>query len=118
MQVPPLFEREETRERLKRLPGGPSQPLTVHLRQEVDRLNTVLAAASGMLRNLRLAITGTIALSAPLMVCPWPVHALQAAALSAFAPFVALFSSSVCPTPLCFLTRLCCANIATTTLVY
>ena len=57
-QVPPLFEKEATREKLRRLPGGPAQPLTVHLRQEVDRLNAVLALTAAMLRNLRLAIAG------------------------------------------------------------
>lgn len=66
-QVPPLFDREEVRERLRRLPGGPSQPLTVHLRQEVDRLNAVLALAASTLSQLRLAIAGTIALSGGLV---------------------------------------------------
>lgn len=28
-QIPPLFDREETRERLRKLPGGATQPLTV-----------------------------------------------------------------------------------------
>lgn len=31
-QVPPLFEKEETKERLRKLPGGASQPLTVSCR--------------------------------------------------------------------------------------
>lgn len=56
--MPPLFEREETRERLKKLPGGPTQPLTVHLRQEIDRLNVVLATTKATLTDLRLAISG------------------------------------------------------------
>lgn len=101
-QVPPLFDKEETRERLRKLPGGAAQPLTVrrlaclcaacccctraaplapttqtlaptystpliatphprpqvHLRQEIDRLNVVLAATRSTLTDLRLAIAG------------------------------------------------------------
>lgn len=51
------------RERVRKLPGGPSMPLTIHLRQEIDRLNRVLGAAGATLRTLRLAIAGTVALS-------------------------------------------------------
>jgi dynein heavy chain len=58
MQAPPLFEREEVREKLRRLPGGPMQPLTVHLRQEIDRMNAVIVLAVSTLKNLRLAIAG------------------------------------------------------------
>lgn len=57
-QVPPLFDREEMRERLRKLPGGATQPLTVHLRQEIDRLNVVLATTKATLTDLRLAISG------------------------------------------------------------
>lgn len=46
LQVPPLLDKEEVRERLKRLAGGPTQPLTVHLRQEIDRYVTVCLHAS------------------------------------------------------------------------
>jgi dynein heavy chain len=100
-KVPPVFEGEPAREKLKKL--GPTQPLTIHLRQEVragppwarrasmwgagrgptfplpicslakraspsltlqiDRLNRVLTATSSLLKNLRLAIAGTIALT-------------------------------------------------------
>jgi dynein heavy chain len=59
-QAPPQFEREEVRERLRRLPGGPAQPLTVHLRQEIDRLNTTIALTISTLQNLRLAIAGAL----------------------------------------------------------
>ncbi|CAG9462434.1 unnamed protein product [Pedinophyceae sp. YPF-701] len=62
-KTPSMFEPEEVRERLRKLPGGPTQPLTVHLRQEVDRLNTVLSITRRTLRNLRLAIAGTIILT-------------------------------------------------------
>ena len=41
-KVPAAFMAEITKEKLKKLPGGPTQPLTVHLRQEVDRLNVML----------------------------------------------------------------------------
>ena len=60
MQAPPAFEREEVRERLRRLPGGPAQPLTVHLRQEIDRLNNTIALTTTTLQNLRLAIAGAL----------------------------------------------------------
>ncbi|KAJ9508838.1 hypothetical protein QJQ45_028152, partial [Haematococcus lacustris] len=66
-KVPPMFDREETKEKLKKLPGGPTVPLTVHLRQELDRLNTIIRLATTTLKNLRLAIAGTIALSGNLI---------------------------------------------------
>lgn len=62
-----LFDKEEVRDRLKRLPGGPTQPLTIHLRQEIDRLNIIVRLATTTLQNLRLAIAGTIALSGGLI---------------------------------------------------
>lgn len=66
-QVPVLFDKEEVRERLKKLPGGPMQPLTIHLRQEIDRLNIIVRLATTTLQNLRLAIAGTVALSGKLI---------------------------------------------------
>jgi hypothetical protein len=57
-KVPPAFEKEETKEKLRRLPGGPTQPLTVHMRQELDRLNTIIKLTTTTLQNLRLAIAG------------------------------------------------------------
>lgn len=54
------------REALKKLPGSPTQPLTIHLRQEIDRLNTIVALARVTLRDLRLAVAGTIALTVTL----------------------------------------------------
>jgi len=57
-KVPPAFEKEETKEKLRRLPGGPTQPLTVHLRQEIDRLNIIIKLTTQTLQNLRLAIAG------------------------------------------------------------
>lgn len=67
LQVPAMFDKEDTKDKLKKLPGGPTQPLTVHLRQELDRLNIVLRLTSTTLKNLRLAIAGTIALSGNLI---------------------------------------------------
>ena len=58
MQVPAPFDKEETKDRLKKLPGGPSSPLNVHLRQEIDRLNIILRLTSTTLKNLRLAVAG------------------------------------------------------------
>ncbi len=57
-QAPPLFEKEEVREKLRKLPGGPSQPLTVHLRQEIDRINSVILLTVSRLKDLRLAVAG------------------------------------------------------------
>lgn len=66
-KVPPLFDKEETKDRLRKLPGGPTQPLTVFLRQEIDRLNIVTKLTATTLRNLRMAIAGTIALNGDLI---------------------------------------------------
>ena len=64
-QVPPPFGREDVREKLKKLPGGPTQPLTVHLQQEIDRLNAVIALTGANLRDIRLAIAGLRPCSLP-----------------------------------------------------
>jgi len=66
-KVPPNFHKEDTVDKLKKLPGGPTMPLTVHLRQEIDRLNTIISITRKTLSNLRLAIAGTIALSGDLV---------------------------------------------------
>lgn len=66
-QVPAMFDKEELREKLKKLQGGPTTPLNVHLRQELDRLNIVIKLTASTLKNLRLAIAGTIALSGGLI---------------------------------------------------
>jgi len=66
-KVPPMFDKEDTKEKLKKLPGGATQPLTVHLRQEIDRLNIITKLTTGTLKNLRLAISGTVALSGGLI---------------------------------------------------
>ena len=66
-KVPEPFVPEITKEMLKKLPGGPTQPLTVHLRQEIDRLNIIIILATKTLKNLQLAIAGTIALAGDLV---------------------------------------------------
>jgi dynein heavy chain, axonemal len=55
-----MFDKEDVRERLRKMPGGPTQPMTVHLRQEIDRLNLVIHLTATTLRNLRLAIAGMV----------------------------------------------------------
>lgn len=57
-QVPQPFDKEEIRERLRKLQGGPTAPLNVHLRQEIDRLNLVIRLTTTTLKNLRLAVAG------------------------------------------------------------
>jgi dynein heavy chain len=66
-KVPQAFSVEVVKEMLKKLPGGPTQPLTVHLRQEIDRLNIIIELTTTTLKNLRLAIAGTIALAGDLV---------------------------------------------------
>eukprot|EP00217_Crustomastix_stigmatica_P013603 CAMPEP_0183798542 /NCGR_PEP_ID=MMETSP0803_2-20130417/19119_1 /TAXON_ID=195967 /ORGANISM="Crustomastix stigmata, Strain CCMP3273" /LENGTH=4519 /DNA_ID=CAMNT_0026043227 /DNA_START=42 /DNA_END=13598 /DNA_ORIENTATION=- len=66
-KVPKAFGTEDTKDKLKKLKGGPTQPLTVFLRQEIDRLNVVINLATKSFKNLRLAIAGTIALSGDLV---------------------------------------------------
>ena len=63
LQIPAAFQGEEVRERLKKMQGGPQMPMTVHLRQEIDRLNTVIDLTRAMLSDLRLAIAGASGLS-------------------------------------------------------
>ena len=58
LQVPAPFDKEDIRERLRKLAGGPTAPLNVHLRQEIDRLNTVVRLTTTTLKNLRLAVAG------------------------------------------------------------
>ena len=58
VQAPQPFDKEEIRERLRKLQGGPTAPLNVHLRQEIDRLNLVIRLTTTTLKNLRLAVAG------------------------------------------------------------
>jgi dynein heavy chain len=106
-KAPPLFDKEETKEKLKKLPGGPTMPLTVHLRQEIDRLNIVTRLTTTTLKNLRLAIAGTIALTGGLIevsrVAPATAHAAAAAIarFSACAPRSPRPLASRAPWPRC-----------------
>ena len=59
-KVPAMFDAVEVKDRLRKL--GALDPLTVHLKQEIDRLNKVLSITAGTLKNLRLAIAGTVIL--------------------------------------------------------
>lgn len=58
MQLPTVFEAEDVKDKLRKSPGGAQMPLTVHLRQEIDRLNTVIVLTARVLKDLRLAIAG------------------------------------------------------------
>jgi dynein heavy chain len=66
-KVPQQFEAEASKDKLRKLPGGPTAPLTVHLRQEMDRLNIIIDLTTRTLKNLRLAIAGTVALAGDLI---------------------------------------------------
>jgi len=66
-KVPQEFNIEVAKEQMKKLPGGSTQPLTVHLKQEIDRLNIIIALTTKTLKNLRLAVAGTIALAGELV---------------------------------------------------
>jgi dynein heavy chain, axonemal len=66
-KCPPMFDKEDTKEKCNKLPGGPTMPLTVTLRQEIDRLNIVMKLTKSTLSNLRLAIAGSVALSGDLI---------------------------------------------------
>lgn len=53
-----MFQAEEVKDKLRKLQGGPQTPLTIHLRQEIDRLNIIVQLTTTSLNNLRLAIAG------------------------------------------------------------
>eukprot|EP00899_Mesostigma_viride_P009796 jgi/Mesvir1/18818/Mv04309-RA.2 len=66
-KIPAAFKIEEAKERLRKIQGGPTAPLNVHLKQEIDRINIIIGITATSLKNLRLAIAGTIALSGALI---------------------------------------------------
>lgn len=57
-QVPAPMNSEVVKERLSKLAGGSQMPLTVHLRQEIERLTAVIKLTASTLQDLRLAIAG------------------------------------------------------------
>lgn len=61
-KLPLAFGPEDIKGALGRLAGGPTAPLNIHLRQEIDRLNKVVRTVKESLRTLRLAIAGSIAM--------------------------------------------------------
>ncbi|KAL4552567.1 hypothetical protein Ndes2526B_g02495 [Nannochloris sp. 'desiccata'] len=74
-KLPAIFKPEDTEEALKKLSGGATGPLNIHLRQEIERLNKVVAVVAETLRMLRLAIAGTIAMGDDVLASLEAVHA-------------------------------------------
>merc|ERR1711939_1138126 len=60
-KTPKPFDRQELKAYLKK--AGETKPINICLRQEVDVLNRVLAKVSLILKDLQLAIDGTIVMS-------------------------------------------------------
>lgn len=63
-KLPSDFNKDKTKECIKRLGGA--TPLNIFLSQEVDRLQVVIALVRRTLKDLKLAIAGTIIMSAVL----------------------------------------------------
>jgi len=63
-KLPPDYKGEETKAGIKAL--GATKPLNICLAQEIDRLQAVIKKVRGTLGNLKLAIAGTIVMSADL----------------------------------------------------
>ena len=61
-KLPQVFKADFTAESLKKLAGGATAPLNIHLRQEIERLNKVVVVVADTLRVLRLAVAGSIAM--------------------------------------------------------
>lgn len=74
-KLPAIFKTEDTKEAIKKLSGGATGPLNIHLRQEIERLNKVVIVVAEALRMLRLAIAGTIAMSDDVLASLEAVHA-------------------------------------------
>jgi len=65
-KMPPAFKMQEVMERIGKM--GAANPLNICLRQEIDRLQKVIVNTRDTLRNLQLAIAGTIVLNSDLIV--------------------------------------------------
>jgi dynein heavy chain len=63
-KLPADFNKDKTRECIKRLGGA--TPLNIFLGQEIDRLQNVISTVRKTLKDLKLAIAGTIIMSAVL----------------------------------------------------
>lgn len=66
-KLPKVVGHHDTAHALHALPGGPTLPLNIHLRQEIERLDKVISMVSDSLSTLKLAVAGTIALSDDLL---------------------------------------------------
>eukprot|EP00741_Cyanophora_paradoxa_P017811 tig00021017_g17202.t1 len=66
-KMPADYNKEEVKEKIKKQ-GGP-KPLNIFLGQEIDRLQKAIGITRRMLLDLKLAIAGTIVMSAQLQDC-------------------------------------------------
>ena len=69
-QMPKAFDFLAVGKAVEKLNGGKDtqpRPLTIHLKQEIDRMETVIRLTNNTLTNLQLAIAGTIIMSADLI---------------------------------------------------